>query len=237
MNLIQHIIEPERLFLAWQPSSKENRSRHIIAEIKKNSKNDFELSYLNNTASFEKALSLGFNGYPAFDDLERTYNSGVMDAFMRRLPPRTRTDFPQYLELLRISPNAQFSDFALLGYSGAKLANDNFSIIHPFENVSSTCELLLEIAGTRHIDDIQTVELFIDQEVTFKFEPKNRYNSKAICIEADGKKIGYVNKGLLASVQSWLLAERIIQATIEKLNGTSNWPVIYIYIKISPLRQ
>jgi hypothetical protein len=92
----------------------------------------------------------GFEPYPTFPDIELVYDN-VIDAFMRRLPPRKRGDFTKYLEGLRLLPNASLRDFTLLGYSGAKPPSDGFSIIHPFNNIDSCCELLLKVAGFRHI--------------------------------------------------------------------------------------
>jgi hypothetical protein len=149
MRFIEHIIEPTKLLLAWQASDEKHRIRYIVAELNRVGE-EISLTYLPKTNDFAKAQEHGFEAYPAFQDINKTHHN-VLDAFMRRLPPRTRGDFPQYLEGLRLRMNAQISDFALLGYSGAKLLSDGFSLIHPFDHVNGSCELLLEAAGYRHI--------------------------------------------------------------------------------------
>src|SRR3990167_8972072 len=126
MRFIEHIIEPTKLLLAWQSSDEKHRTRYIVAELT-STRDDVELVYLPETKDFIEAQKHGFKDYPAFQDINKTHHH-VLDAFMRRLPPRKRGDFSQYLESLRLKPDTKMSDFALLGYSGAKLLSDGFSI-------------------------------------------------------------------------------------------------------------
>lgn len=149
MHFIKHIIEPNRLLLAWQSPEEQCRTRYIVAELNATG-TDISLTYLPQTKDNQEAQNKGFDSYPAFPSTNALHHN-VLDAFMCRLPPRTRGDFTQYLEGLRLKPDAKLSDFALLGYSGAKLPSDGFSIIHPFSHVDGACELLLEAAGYRHL--------------------------------------------------------------------------------------
>lgn len=87
MQFIEHIVEPTKLLLAWQSSSEEHRKRYIVAELNRID-NDVSLTYLVDTNDFKNAKNMGFESYPAFNDTTKTYHN-VLDAFMRRLPPRT----------------------------------------------------------------------------------------------------------------------------------------------------
>jgi len=117
MNFIRHIVEPTQLLLAWQSSNEEYRSRYIVAELNL-IESEVNLRYLINTKDFRKAQTKGFEGYPAFQDFNKIHHN-VLDAFMRRLPPRIRGDFSQYMEGFMLKPDTKLTDFALLGYSGA----------------------------------------------------------------------------------------------------------------------
>lgn len=44
----------------------------------------------------------------------------------------------------------QLRDFALLGYSGAKLPNDGFELVHPFGDPPHAFEVLVEVVNFRH---------------------------------------------------------------------------------------
>lgn len=230
MRFIEHIIEPTKLLLAWQSADEEYRTRYIVAELNRIG-NEVTLTYLVNTDDFRKAQNKGFSSYPAFQDIYITHHN-VLDAFMRRLPPRSRGDFAQYLEGLRLKPETLISDFALLGYSGAKLLSDGFSLINPFNAVSEPCELLLEVAGFRHIQKKHD-EIKINDIATFTKEFNDSTQEEAIHILVNEKHIGYVNRGLLPTFSEWMDSGKIIGAWIEKINGTPGKPAVYLYVKIA----
>lgn len=231
MHFIKHIIEPTKLLLAWQSSDEAHRTRYIVGELYR-AENEINLRYLTNTEDFRNAQNRGFESYPAFQDTDKIHHN-VLDAFMRRLPPRTRGDFPQYLEGLRLKPEAQLSNFALLGYSGAKLPSDGFSIIHPFNDAKGACELLLEAAGFRHIKKNHDIEIKIDDPAIFSKELNETTQEEAIHITIHGKHIGYVNRGLIPTFLDWMDNGRIAGAWIEKINGTPGKPTAYLYVQIS----
>jgi hypothetical protein len=235
MNLITHIIEPQRLLLVWQGPEGGDRSRRIVAELLRTN-HAIELHYLTQSEDFRKARENGFEGYPAFPKTDRVYKEGVIETFMLRLPPRERSDFNKYLESQRISTAVRISDFALLGYSGAKLPSDGFSIVHPFDDVDSPCELLTEIAGFRYYEGVN-MNLAIGTNVTLQPEPGNQFDSLAIAVLANGTKIGYVGRGLLDAFHRWLNNQREITAVIEKINGRPDRPSIMIYVSVVPQGQ
>ncbi|GMQ79424.1 MAG: hypothetical protein BMS9Abin02_2012 [Anaerolineae bacterium] len=232
-SIIQHIIEPQRLLLAWQAPEGKQRTRFIVGELIRKVGDDRSvmLRYLQESIDFQKAKNLGFDGHPAFKKTDRDYSHGVVDAFMRRLPPRTRRDFRQYLEQFCISRDANISDFALLGYTGAKLPSDGFSIIHPFDNVDGPCEFLTEVAGFRYMKDISLDDVVIGETVTFEPEPTNKYDPRAISILLNERKIGYVNRGQLDAFHYWLKHNQL-QAHVERKNGTESRPLVYVFIEI-----
>lgn len=232
MRFIQHIIEPTELLLAWQSSDEKHRTRYIVAALNRVD-NDISLKYLVDTPDFHTALDRGFDFYPAFKEHDRIH-SNVLDAFMRRLPPRKRGDFSEYLAGIRLKPDVELSDFALLGYSGAKLLSDGFSIIHPFRHVEGPCELLIEAAGFRHRKKSDGIEAKIDASVSFVKEECNSFTQEsAICIYADNVNIGYVNRALIPTFLDWIGSGRIVNAWVEKVNGTPERPTAYIYVEVA----
>lgn len=235
MHFIEHIIEPKKLLLAWQSADEQHRTRYIIAELFRTQENRIDLIYLKNSRDFHKAKEKGFESYIAFNDATEIHHD-VLDAFMRRLPPRTRGDFPQYMQGLRLQPNAKLSDFALLGYSGAKLPSDGFSIIHPFYDVDTSFELLLEAAGFRHVQKNHD-GIKINDNVNFSKNFNQNTQEEAVEIMVNKKLIGYVNRGLLPSLIKWLEQNRILDAWIEKTNGSPGKPSVYVYVKISAVEK
>lgn len=234
MHFIEHIIEPTKLLLTWQSHDEKQRTRYVVAELNSIG-SQIHLNYLTDTGDFHKARSMGFEYYPAFPDISKIHNN-VLDAFMRRLPPRSRGDFSQYMEGLRLKPETQLSDFALLGYSGGKLPSDGFSIIHPFGNVEGACELLLEAAGFRHIQKNHD-NIKLNATVSFVKKFNETLQEESIQIMVDGKHIGYVTRGLLPTFFDWIDKDRIKGAWVEKINGMPGRPTVYVYVQISPSRE
>lgn len=232
MDYIQYICEPEKLLLCWQAPN--DGARYVVAEIYRNLDNKYTFKYMKDTEDFKEAQKLGFTMHPAFNSNKEIHNSGILEAFVGRLPPRSRTDFKDYLRNFKISESASISDFALLGYTGAKLPSDGFSIINPFENTCVPSEYLIEIVGTRHMKDIDLKAVQIGDLVEFIKEPNNPYDKQAIYVISKGQKLGYISRWQTQAFHKWLKDDNIsILSTIGRLNGTIKHPVVYIILRIS----
>jgi len=233
MRYIEHIIEPDRLLLSWQTPSE--RLRMLVAELIRNGDDDANLVYLKESEDFSRAQSLGFKYYPGFDDIEKDVHKNVLSSFMKRLPPRSRGDFSRFLDALRIKPEAkdEISDFALLGYSGAKLPDDDFTVIHPFKNASPPFELLLPVRGYRHYQEqLPLTELSEDMQADFEAEPDNEFDPEAIKVVINGVRVGYVSRGLTGSFHKWIQSDLTISAYVERINGAEQNPEIYLYVLV-----
>ena len=230
MNFIRHIIEPKRLLLAWQAANGD-RTRRLVGELTRTEDN-VELRYLEDSKDFHEAVKNGFVGYQAFPRAKRVYTKGVVEAFIRRLPPRSRPDFNKYLESLRIPADTRISDFALLGYSGARLPSDWFALVHPFDDAKGPCEFLTEVAGFRYYEGMN-MNLSTGIEVSLKPEPENPYDPMAIMVLINDKRIGYIGRGQLEAFQKWLQGN-IINAVIEKISGPFERPIVMLFVTISP---
>ncbi|MFB9868834.1 HIRAN domain-containing protein [Vreelandella sulfidaeris] len=230
-RLIEHLVEPHRLLLYWQARESKMRSRHLVGELVKRDEK-VVLVYDLDSPELEEAKRLGFRGYPAFPMKQAVHNHQVLEAFTRRLPPRSRRDFGRYLELRAIPVDANISDFALLGYSGAKLPNDGFELVHPFDNPPEAFEVLVEIAGFRHESQLDITDLQVGCGVQFVPEPENPVDAAAICIESAGRKLGYVPRGHLDMLHRMLEEGAILEGEVFRTNGTSERPLVYILTRI-----
>lgn len=154
MRYIEHLVETDRLLLSWQAQDSTQRTRYVVGEVVRNG-NDVALNYFKNSDDYKDACTHGFSGYPAFQTkLEGPHNNQVLEAFNRRLPPKSRSDFGRFLEIRGINLANNLSEFTLLGYAGAKLPDDGFELVHPFENVEAQFELIIEIAGFRYKSEV-----------------------------------------------------------------------------------
>lgn len=235
MNLIKHVTDPDRLLLVWQAPESKSHVRFVVGELCQY-EGRVVFRYLSDTAEFKKACAEGFVGYPAFRKIGQEYTQGVLDSFLRRLPPRKRGDFVKYLEQWRLAPNVEISDFALLGHTGAKLPNDGFSLINPFDHIEPPYEFYIEVAGFRHQQNVSIDDISVGMNAVFIAEPTNEHNGDAVRIEVSGKKIGYVNNAQCKAFNRWL-RQYSIDASVERINGTSERPLIYIYGRVNLVQR
>jgi hypothetical protein len=228
MQFIEHTFAPIRLLLVWQAPG--GGKLFVVGELRDRN-NVVTFRYLQDTDDFRGAVGKGFSGYPAFPVSETEYTDSVMDAFMRRLPPRSRGDYPKYLEQWRLLVDDTLSDFALLAYSGAKLPSDRFSVVWPLAEVTAPGEVLLEVTGFRD-QGIRLNELEIDMPVAFAPEPDTETDHKALQMEVGGRCIGHVKCAQRDMVMSWL-ARYDVDARIERINGTAERPLVYVFCRLS----
>ena len=234
MNYVENFFEPSRLWLIWQFTDGDgkgvSRTRRKVAEIVKTGNDPVVFRYLTNTSDYQAALNEKFNGYPAFKLGDETFTHNVIEAFVRRLPPRTREDFDKYLNMHRLPLNFAGSNMALLGYTGAKLPGDAFEIIPDYSDAKLPIEFMMEIAGFRY-HNVPVNELSIGMDVEFIAEPENAFDSNAIAIHCNNKKIGHVPRSILPAMNVWLKTNRLL-ATIERINGKADRPLIYLFVTV-----
>lgn len=234
MNLITHIVEPNQLFLVWQAPNGPRRTRRVVGELVRQN-DSVDLNYLWDTQDYQEALQDGFDGYPAFKIKIREHHRGVLEILGRRLPPRTRSDFPAYLERLRLPNDVKISDFALLGYSEAHLPGDGFSVLNDFSEVVGPCEFLSEIAGFRYYEGMKLDNSdLVGQLAELRRESDNEFDPNAIAVYAFGAKLGYINRVQAPTICWWLEQNYEIEAAVERINGSTNRPLVYLFLQVRP---
>jgi hypothetical protein len=244
-NWIERASEPRQLFLAWQaPDHFGDRFRWAVAILTPRGE-DYTFRYLargseiesfNQGRRYEELESLGYQGYPAFNFKRAVHERNVLSVFMRRLPPRTRSDFQDYTRQFRLARNLKLSDFSLLARTEAKLPSDGFSIVDPLDPELDRCDLMLEVAGFRYyFDPDKPIALSVGQSVEIAPEPDNPVDPNAVQFLSDSRKIGNVNRLQAKTFLRWL-AERQVSGVLERLNGRAGKPRAFIFVRVRPLQ-
>lgn len=229
-NMIEHVCEPNRLVLTWQsPDLDGVRTRFGVADLYRDGQ-DAILKYRDDS-DVQHASELGYVGYPGFR-MRTPQHERALGPFLRRLPPRERSDFSRYLDLFRIR-NAQISDFALLGYTEAKLPSDGFALVSELESACVPSEHFLEVAGFRHYPE-SIRSLRGGEELFLQKEPDNKYDPNAVRVEFEGNVIGYVNRFQAKTFNRWLDNHRM-SCWFERRNGTEARPRGFMFVSVSPL--
>lgn len=234
MELIRKLPEPLRLLLAWQsPRPNSSRRRWEVGElVRPDATNDAPVSlrYFD-TDKLAGAIGEGFDGYPAFARRPGEMEN-VLETFMRRLPPRRRSDFPRYLNSIGISEDAEFTDFALLGASEAKLPSDGFSIVNPLDDSRGEVQLISEVVGYRHLSDRALPE--VGDSVNFRFEPGNPHDPNAIQVFRNNDALGWVNRLQTNAFRRWIDADDI-EAKVWRVNGSVDYPRLFMRVTANRL--
>lgn len=234
-NIIRHIVEPTRLLLTWQSSDEAARTRFAVGQIEKSreivfryfSEQEFETL---NGRPLAYVRELGFSQYPAFKP-KSAVHVGVLDAFMRRLPPRKRADFDDYIRHFRIEAGLSVSDFALLGLTEAKLPSDGFAIVDPLDDTSSRRELVVEAVGHRHYAATCDLTGAVGEPVWFEPESNNPHDSNAVMVTARGQKIGYINRFQCLAFREWLRGQRVT-GSIDRIDREHGHPRVHVFVRV-----
>lgn len=239
---LQHTTDPAQLILAWQPDdAMGDRFRWAVGEVtplaggcKLRYFSGEEFERLNDGRDYCLLFDLGYRGYPGFQPRAGEHTGGVAEAFMRRLPPRSRTDFPTYQAHFRIPPEANISTMALLGITEAKLPNDGFSLVDPLNSQTGPVDLMNEVAGHRYYMAGLTQACAIGDEVKISAEPENSHDRGAVQFCVGGAKIGNVNRLQAPAFLGWLRSNSVT-GTIERINGKPDRPRIFVFVEVRPL--
>lgn len=230
-RFIEHLVEPQRLLLCWQAHESKKRSRFHVGQLVK--QDDLVVLQYSDDDEMAQAKAAGFRGYPAFPLKQLLHSHQVMEAFTRRLPPRNRRDFAHYLKLRALPENAKVSDFALLGYTGAKLPDDGFELVHPFDAPPPVFEVLIEVAGFRYEAEVAVETLQAGDSIQFAEEPENCIDPEAIRMEYKSQKLGYVPRGHLTMLHRMLSEGAKLEGEIFRINGTSARPLVYVLTQVT----
>lgn len=234
MNTLNHIVEPSRLLLTWQPSDEQasTRTRRVVGEVRIESGGQAIFRYLKNTHDFEEAKKAGFQGFPAFGDKQNEIRQGVIESLMRRLPPRKREDFDGYLAQHRLPAPFNYSDMALLGYTGARLPSDGFALVPDFPIDAVPCDFMMEVAGFRHVSQKDIESIRLGDEITFEIDANNPVDVDALAVVHQGHRIGFVNRAIRHIFHKWLQSHHV-EASIERINGKPERPLVYIRVSVT----
>ncbi len=244
MLWIEYPPAPRELILAWQaPLHVEDRFRWAVGKLRVEGLDSAVFEYLsgpdfsalNDGRQLEALQAAGYSGYPAFDAKKQPsgeFRDRVLQAFLRRLPPRSRSDFPRYLAHHYVSEPDKLSPMALLSVTEARLPSDGFSLIDPLDSSASCVDFVFEIAGYRHRVAVPD-SYAVGQRLELRREPDNPFDGRAIAVIAGERVIGYVNRLQAPTIGSWL-KQRALTCWIARVNDRPDMPRAFAFLQVRP---
>lgn len=235
--MINNPIQTQRALLTWQRplGYQGRRDRFAVGELNQTT-SGVCFSYL--AAGVAAASEQGFVGYPGLPLRAGEESFDALRVLLRRLPPRDRADFGDYLRSFGIAAETNLSDLSLLAYTGARVASDSdgFGISETFDGFSRPFRYVFDISGYRHYRGL-VPDLRINDSVRFVAEVNNEYDPEAVMACTLGDQcIGYVNRTQAPSIRTWL-AEGSIDASVFRINGRPAYPRLFVMADIIPQLQ
>ena len=234
-TMIENPIHTQRALLVWQRplgQCDERRDRLAVAELVQG-EGQVSFRYFDG-GHILNAENEGFSGYPGLPIGSEHLDRIAMGVLIRRLPPKSRADFGEYLETFGLPWSQELPDLTLLAYTGARSTSDSFSICETFDGFQAPFTFIFDVAGSRHYEDNHTA-LEVGEQLRLEREKQNEYDQNAVSfVRSDGAVVGYVNRLQAKTVGSWL-GKFEIKATVFRKNGRAEYTRLFVRAEVSAL--
>lgn len=233
MELIENPIPTQRAWLTWQRPLSDSgpRPRMPVGELRQHGDN-VSFRYLPKE-ELVPAVEAGFYGYPALqmDSPEHANRIGV-DVLIRRLPPKSRPDFPELLEKFGLPGENRYSDLTLLAYTGARMMSDSFSVAETFDGFDAPFRYVFDVAGYRHHHDPQSIPE-LGTPVRFERDPQGKHDPQDIRIlYEDGRTVGHIHQLQAERVGKWVDNHQIT-GKVFLVNRRIEYPRLFVMAQVS----
>ena len=207
------------LFLAWQDPV--TRSWFPIGRLTFNGK-EYQFNYTKGV--LEAILKCWFEPLPSFPDFSKVYTSQkLFPLFSNRVMPRSRPDYPEFVQWLNI-PEHEDDPIALLARSGGKRVTDKFEVFpcpEPDENGRYCIHFFAH--GLRHLPKpaIERINgLQVDELLYLAHEFHNRHDPSALLLCTEDRWIvGYCPRYLCGDIFQIISQDReLVRVEVDRLN-------------------
>ena len=181
--------EFDKIFVSWRTGT--GSGRHIIGELEKRDGGKFTFKY--DKAAVSLASKEGFSSYTELPNIDLIYNGNVLDVFAQRLIKSVRPDVQDFYDFWEIEPDKTEDKYYLLAHTQGLLPTDNFELLADFNPVIGL-HFLTDLA---HITESKLPKDTVKKgdELTFKTDPLNAHDKKAVKVFKGAKEIGFIKKG------------------------------------------
>jgi hypothetical protein len=212
----------KQIIVTWRLGR--THGRIPIGIIKSNILNGTTFEYIPD--GVKKVKEKGFTCYSDFPDLNKKYNANVLNIFSQRINNSDRTDIQKYYDFWEVPSVYKKDIFYLLAYTQGLLPTDNFEFLAEFYSIKNL-KFVSEITGLSEYS-LETGTLHEGEVLTWKPEPQNKYDSKAVALYKDEKIIGHVKK--IHSHVFYLEGANSLQVSVKKLEQNGHINRAYILI-------
>jgi hypothetical protein len=175
-----------KLYLSWR--LRKGEPRHIVGELSK-SGDKFTFKYL---ISREQKDKIRFTPYWGFPDMDKEYDTDVIDVFALRLTDFKREDIQNYYDYWEVEKEYRQDPYYMLAITQAIRPNDYYEFLADYEPIAGL-SFITEICGLSHYN-VSPDLLKTDDVLRWELEPDNKYDSEAVKVFKGDVLLGYVKK-------------------------------------------
>lgn len=216
-------LQPRVFSVVWQDTRTRQLVRVGTLEV---SDGSFVFSY-----TPDAELHSGFEPFPEFPDLRRTYTAQELFPFFAgRIPTSARQDYGTIREALGLTSD-EATPIELLARSWGQSPHDTIQVVpEPEENADGSEAMWFLVSGISHAHEdansdtpdavtARVARLEAGQEVALRDEPENRFNDRAIRLEVQAKLVGWIPGYLLDYVHKKRADGYLLRVTVDQANG------------------
>lgn len=180
--------EFDKIYLTWRQG--QSHRRHIVGVLQKDAGGKFTFRYIKE--NLDEAKKQGFSPYTEFPDVEKVYNSNVVDIFAQRLTKAERSDVQKLYDFWEVDPQFKDDKFYLLGQTQGLTPTDNFEFLADYQPVDGL-HFLTEIAGLSD-KKLPPDTVIPGDKLRFELEKDNKFDPEAVRVFKGDQEIGYIKK-------------------------------------------
>lgn len=180
--------EFDKIYLSWRTGT--SSRRHIVGLLQEKPEGGYLFNYL---PVAKELVFKEFAPYLEFQDLDKTYNSNVVDIFATRLMKTDRIDIRKFFDFWAIDERKAYDKFYMLGKTQGLVATDNFEFLADYK-MTDQLHFVTDLAGISHKDPLAKGTLIIEDELRFEFEPENEGDPEAVKVLKGDLELGYIKK-------------------------------------------
>src|SRR5690606_20130282 len=140
----------------------------------------------------EEAKKNGFSPYTEFPDINREYTENVLEVFGQRIMKSERSDIRDFYDFWEIDIKYKDDKYYLLAHTQGLNPTDNFEFLADY-NPSKNLRFLTELASLSKLK-LPAGTIKANDELTYKLEPDNEFDSKAVKVFKGDQSVGYIKK-------------------------------------------
>ncbi len=176
------------IYLSWREGL--GKRRHIVGVLKRNATLGIHFSYIKK--GIEEAKKNGFSPYTEFPDFDKKYTENVLEVFGQRIMKSERSDISDFYDFWEIDIKYKNDKLYLLAHTQGLNPTDNFEFLADY-NPNKSLRFLTDLASLSTLK-LPTDSIKSGDVLTYKLEPNNKFDNKAVKVFKGDKEVGYIKK-------------------------------------------